>query len=444
MAEIAQLVGVPQPDTKLTFYQQRAARANRNKVSAFATSFLDENPEFKVDTATTDVNVSSKNVFKAEADTKAGIDINAGSFKAETDTKALNTKAVTKNNSTKVQPIPLHLVEALQHVTKGNPLPPKPNGPLGHNVRVGLDQVVATLNAYFPPPKAPRPGRTPLLTIKDIVNDLAIANWTRIFAAANDTTKLQAIATELQLPVPTMAGRLPVLSTSDLPTASTSEASATASPARGTAMLNSIFKSVRVPEFRFRWMFWAEKGQQSTPGGGKSTAGGAEEYASRPKALSDQIVSIKDFYQYYNNIPMESLKLRDSIHLFHMGVKPVWEDPRNTRGGAWYFRIPKENAKGFWHEICLLAVGDILQGAVETKRDGMLLFPFPSPFSPQPSSHKLDDRFFFTDIFQQPSTTTSAASRTASAGTRSRLPSGPATQTTKLEKRSCLLPSWRN
>lgn len=129
-------------------------------------------------------------------------------------------------------------------------------------------------------------------------------------------------------------------------------------------MLNSIFTKVRVPEFRFKWQFWAEKGQSSS--GAK--AEGAEEYASRPKPLGDVIVSVKDFYQHFNNMTVESLKLRDSIHLFHLGVKPLWEDPRNTRGGAYYFKINKDIAAQFWHEICLLAVGDALQGAVETKR----------------------------------------------------------------------------
>ena len=163
-----------------------------------------------------------------------------------------------------------------------------------------------------------------------------------------------------------MADRFPVLNTSDLPPASSAEQIATASPARGSAMLNNIFKSVRVPEFRFRWLFWAEKGQQ---GAAKDKTASSEEYASRPKPLGEQIITIKEFYQHFNNIPVESLKLRDSIHLFHMGIRPVWEDPRNTRGGAWYFKISKDVAAQFWHEICLLAVGDVLQGAVETKRD---------------------------------------------------------------------------
>jgi hypothetical protein len=164
-----------------------------------------------------------------------------------------------------------------------------------------------------------------------------------------------------------MAGRLPTLATSNLAKASDGEQLNTASPARGSAMLNSIFKSVRVPEFRFKWQFWAEKGQQSSAS--KDKVASSEDFASRPKPLGEHIISIKEFYQHFNNIPTDQLKLRDSIHLFHLGVKPLWEDPRNTRGGAFYFRVSKDVAAQFWHEICLLAVGDVLQGAVETKRE---------------------------------------------------------------------------
>jgi hypothetical protein len=227
-----------------------------------------------------------------------------------------------QNHYRGVYQVPRTFSEALHFVADGKPLPPPPNAPLGQEFQPRLDFVIITLN-------------------KITVNTISKAK---------------------------MAGRLPALSTSDLPAASPSEASATASPARGTAMLNSIFKSVRVPEFKYRWQFWAEKGQQQPPAKTASSTAGAEEYANRPKPLGEHIVSVKDFYQHFNNIPVESLKLRDSIHLFHLGVKPLWEDPRNTRGGAWYFRISKEQAAQFWHEVCLLAVGDVLQGAVETKR----------------------------------------------------------------------------
>lgn len=283
---------------------------------------------------------------------------------------------------TKREPIPSSFVEALQHLANGHPLPTPPSHSLSADFKVGLTAVLSKLNEILPL------GATSATYVKqptdDFANDLAVANCKRVFAAATEKANLEALITKLKIPIPspsnpkfdTMAGRLPVLSTSNLPAATAQEASATASPARGSAMLNSIFKSVRVPEFRFKWQFWAEKGQQTTPGSKSDAAAGAEEYASRPKPLGEQIVSVKEFYQHFNNIPVDSLKLRDSIHLFHVGVKPLWEDPRNARGGAFYFRIGKELAPQFWHEICLLAVGDVLQGAVETKRECK-----PAPYS---------------------------------------------------------------
>ena len=273
--------------------------------------------------------------------------------------KKLRTAAAAR------KPLSVSLLEELIHASKHGL--PYPSEPLTYESKVGIDRILVTLNKAISRDAAVIiPSVQSKDTTQDLANDLAIENSRRIFTARSNIKELKLISSNLGIPItsPTMAGRFPVLSTSDLPKASAEEQSATASPARGTAMLNNIFKSVRVPEFRFKWMFWAEKGQQAAP---KDKAA-SEEYLTRPKPLGDQIVSVKEFYQHFNNIPVENLKLRDSIHLFHLGVKPVWEDPRNTRGGAWYFKVSKDLAAQFWHEMCLLAVGDVLQGAVETKR----------------------------------------------------------------------------
>ncbi|KAF2025138.1 translation initiation factor eIF4e [Setomelanomma holmii] len=282
--------------------------------------------------------------------------------------RGVSTDWVAPNGLAPRQAIPCSLLEALTHVTKHGAPEPQSKKPLGAEVTVGLNQILDKLNTILPRDAAiVVPSAQFKENTQDLANDLAIENCKRILTVRTSPNELKTIAKSLgvTVPNPTMAGRFPVLSTSNLPRATPEEQSATASPARGTAMLNSIFKSVRVPEFRHKWMFWAEKGQQATP---KDKSAQSEEYASRPKPLGGEIISVKEFYQHFNNIPVESLKLRDSIHLFHLGIKPVWEDPRNSRGGAWYFKVPKDNAAQFWHEMCLLAVGDGLQGAVETKR----------------------------------------------------------------------------
>lgn len=336
--------------------------------------------------------------------------------------KKLRTAAAAR------KPLSVLLLEGLVHATKHGV--PYPSNPLTYESKVGINRIIVALNkairrdADIVPPNVHSKDTTQDLA-NDLANDLAIENSKRIFTARFNIKGLKLISSNLGIPVtsPTMAGRFPVLSTSDLPKASAEEQSATASPARGTAMLNNIFKSVRVPEFRFKWMFWAEKGQQAAP----KDKVASEEYLTRPKPLGDQIVSVKEFYQHFNNIPVENLKLRDSIHLFHLGVKPVWEDPRNTRGGAWYFKVSKDLAAQFWHEMCLLAVGDVLQGAVETKRACGSSF-----FNHSHMSWILTVR--------QPSTTTSAGSRTVFAGMLYRLPCGTGTQRTRTAVRSF----WRS
>ncbi|CAI6340879.1 unnamed protein product [Periconia digitata] len=292
-------------------------------------------------------------------------------FESSTNFAAYKRNSHSLSQHTDHQSIPSSLLEALQKAIRGEIQPRTPTQPLSSTVELGISGLVSRLNKAFPLDHHTRVAPTPAQP-----EESTVINCQRIFAAADNLAELKAIAIQLDIQIAkivkpqtdTMAGRLPALSTSDLPPASVQEAATTASPARGSAMLNNIFKQVRVPEFRFKWQFWAEKGQQATPAV-KSATAGAEEYASRPKQLGDPIISIKGFYEHFNNIPIDNLKLRDSIHLFHTGVKPLWEDPRNTRGGAWYFRISKENAAAFWHEICLLAVGDVLQHAVETKRD---------------------------------------------------------------------------
>ena len=71
--------------------------------------------------------------------------------------------------------------------------------------------------------------------------------------------------------------------------------------------------------------------------------------------------------------------MRDSVHLFHKGVKPVWEDPRNEKGGCWTFRVPKDKVKEFWMELCMMAIGEKLQDAVASNRISMY-FSSPSTF----------------------------------------------------------------
>ncbi|KAK0288282.1 hypothetical protein LTR91_009350 [Friedmanniomyces endolithicus] len=178
-----------------------------------------------------------------------------------------------------------------------------------------------------------------------------------------------------------------------LPPLSAEDSAATTSPARGAEMRNFLqarLQKNRAPPLVHSWDFYhdrqdrtkatnlssipskpntAENSQQTTAGDGD------DNYASRLEHLA-VIDDVRKFWNVFNNFPLHSLALRDSVHLFHKGVQPIWEDPRNTRGGAWTFRVPKSLAAAFWQELCMLAIGEKLQeGLVEDQvRNGRMSF----------------------------------------------------------------------
>ena len=155
---------------------------------------------------------------------------------------------------------------------------------------------------------------------------------------------------------------IPRLDTKDISPASPAASSATASPARGREMRQTLLQKLRPPPLIHSWDFWHDRQDRTAQ---PAAEGG--KYEDRLRHLSS-ISDVKAFWSTFSNFPLESLQLRDSVHLFHHGVKPIWEDPRNTRGGAWTFRMPKARAPDFWKEICMLAIGEQLQAAVESNR----------------------------------------------------------------------------
>ncbi|KAJ9665746.1 hypothetical protein H2201_004233 [Coniosporium apollinis] len=161
-----------------------------------------------------------------------------------------------------------------------------------------------------------------------------------------------------------MTSRLPFLQTSSLPSLAEQDAADTQSPARGKAMRANLLQKLRPPPLVHAWDFWHDRQDRKKSG---SEDQGDSSYEDRLVKLAT-VTDVREFWEVLNNFDVTALPLRDSIHLFHKGVKPVWEDPRNVRGGAWTFRVPKEKAAEFWKEICMMAIGEQLQEAVKSKR----------------------------------------------------------------------------
>ncbi|KAI9837252.1 MAG: hypothetical protein M1819_000326 [Sarea resinae] len=149
-----------------------------------------------------------------------------------------------------------------------------------------------------------------------------------------------------------MSAQRPTVQVSGLPGPSKSDS--TVSPARQSMRMN-MFKRMRPDTFplRYHWEIWHDRQVQTAAAAGSTQPG----YEDRLTSLH-QVSDVKTFWEVFNNIPFDALPLRDSIHFFKRTVKPVWEDPRNVRGGAWTFRVPKSTGKDFYLQILLMAIGD--------------------------------------------------------------------------------------
>ncbi|KAF2486324.1 translation initiation factor eIF 4e-like domain-containing protein [Neohortaea acidophila] len=151
-----------------------------------------------------------------------------------------------------------------------------------------------------------------------------------------------------------------------------SEAAPTAPPARGQEMRkflqSRLLQKNRAPPLVHSWDFWHARDKKDAASSITApNSGNPDSYEDRLEVLAT-VDDVRKFWNVFNNFDIGRLALRDSIHLFHKGIKPTWEDSRNTRGGSWTFRVPKAQAVQFWLEVCMMAIGEQLQAAVESER----------------------------------------------------------------------------
>jgi len=73
--------------------------------------------------------------------------------------------------------------------------------------------------------------------------------------------------------------------------------------------------------------------------------------------------SVEDFWALYNHIEVASrLKVGCDYSMFKHGIKPMWEDESNCKGGRWLINLNKNQRAteldNFWLEVLLLMIGE--------------------------------------------------------------------------------------
>jgi len=69
--------------------------------------------------------------------------------------------------------------------------------------------------------------------------------------------------------------------------------------------------------------------------------------------------TVEEFWCVYGHLRRPNVLPHVSdYHLFKKGIRPVWEDKENRRGGKWNIRLKKGVSTRYWEELLLAIVGD--------------------------------------------------------------------------------------
>eukprot|EP01087_Luapelamoeba_hula_P007188 TRINITY_DN1746_c0_g1_i1.p1 TRINITY_DN1746_c0_g1~~TRINITY_DN1746_c0_g1_i1.p1 ORF type:complete len:211 (-),score=23.77 TRINITY_DN1746_c0_g1_i1:231-863(-) len=130
----------------------------------------------------------------------------------------------------------------------------------------------------------------------------------------------------------------------------------------------------RTHPLEHEWTFWYDK--RLGGGAGMRVKGERHAYESNLKEIGT-FGTVEDFWRHYNYMVKPSLLENNSnYHFFKKGVKPMWEDPLNVRGGKWIIQLKKNKGQldARWENMVLGMVGETLEvesevcGAVVSRR----------------------------------------------------------------------------
>lgn len=72
-----------------------------------------------------------------------------------------------------------------------------------------------------------------------------------------------------------------------------------------------------------------------------------------------RVQSVQAFWTVYSHLKRPSdLPTVSDYHIFKEGIRPVWEDEENKRGGKWIMRLKKGVADRYWEELLMAIIGD--------------------------------------------------------------------------------------
>ncbi|CAI5984705.1 unnamed protein product [Closterium sp. NIES-65] len=109
-----------------------------------------------------------------------------------------------------------------------------------------------------------------------------------------------------------------------------------------------------------RYVVWYTRRQRQPPGQRSATS-----YEDSIRRIAD-FSTVEGFWGCYCRMVRPSaLPAPTDVHVFKDGIRPLWEDAHNRRGGKWMVRLRKPLTARMWEQLLMAVVGEQLEGAEE-------------------------------------------------------------------------------
>ncbi|KAF3926693.1 hypothetical protein ABW21_db0203515 [Orbilia brochopaga] len=98
---------------------------------------------------------------------------------------------------------------------------------------------------------------------------------------------------------------------------------------------------------RYTWVVWYR-----APGNRN------QDYEKSTQPIA-QFSTVEEFWTVYAHLRKPgNLPHVSDYHIFKQGIRPVWEDSENRKGGKWIIRLKKGISNRYWEDLVLAIVGD--------------------------------------------------------------------------------------
>merc|ERR1711865_302333 len=126
---------------------------------------------------------------------------------------------------------------------------------------------------------------------------------------------------------------------------------------------NSTAEDAQENPLESTWTLWYDKRTVNKGKRGEASVyeGGLEEVAN--------FDTVGKFWALYNHLKKpDTLEINSNYHLFKEGIKPMWEDAANAKGGKWVLNLrnqEKHLLPQYWENLVLVLIGETIDACDE-------------------------------------------------------------------------------